>query len=526
MADRAQPVNAPALAGWLVAGLLIALSFGTLAVVALRATGPFSLSSHDLSSIRFTVVQALVSALVSTALAIPAARALARRRFWGRGLLIRLLGAPFILPMIVAVIGLVAVFGRSGLVNSGLAYLGYDPISIYGFSGVVLAHVFLNLPLATRLLLQGWSLIPSERFRLAAQLRLSPWGMFRHLEWPMLRSTLPGIALTVFLLCLTSFAVALTLGGGPRATTIELAIYQAFRFDFNLGRAASLALIQFALCGVGALLAWFVAKPAGLGVGLDRPVELRAGAGLSRTVDAAVLIPLSLFLIFPLLTLILRGLIPLLDLPTFIWLAAIRSLVVALGAAFLALLLAGMLAQLALRLERHQRRGLGGMVESAGYLSLATSPMVLGTGLFIVVFPFADPAALALFLTMGVNAVISLPFVLRALLPALREVVANYDRLRLSLGMSERAFTRLVVLPRLRHPIGFSLGLSAALSMGDLGVVALFADPNSATLPLALYRLMAAYKMEAASGAALLLLGLSFGLFVLFDRSGGRHAEP
>ena len=50
----------------------------------------------------------------------------------------------------------------------------------------------------------------------------------------------------VFLLCMTSFAVALTLGGGPRATTLELAIYQAVRFDFDLGRAAWLALIQFA----------------------------------------------------------------------------------------------------------------------------------------------------------------------------------------------------------------------------------------------------------------------------------------
>jgi thiamine transport system permease protein len=43
----------------------------------------------------------------------------------------------------------------------------------------------------------------------------------------MLRAVLPGAVLLVFLLCMTSFAVALTLGGGPRATTVELAIYQA-----------------------------------------------------------------------------------------------------------------------------------------------------------------------------------------------------------------------------------------------------------------------------------------------------------
>ena len=47
-------------------------------------------------------------------LAVPVARALARRRFPGRGLLVTLLGAPFLLPVIVALLGLLAVFGRAG----------------------------------------------------------------------------------------------------------------------------------------------------------------------------------------------------------------------------------------------------------------------------------------------------------------------------------------------------------------------------------------------------------------------------
>ncbi len=50
----------------------------------------------------------------------PVARALARRRFRGRGLLVTLLGAPFILPVIVAVLGLIAIFGRNGALNGGL----------------------------------------------------------------------------------------------------------------------------------------------------------------------------------------------------------------------------------------------------------------------------------------------------------------------------------------------------------------------------------------------------------------------
>ncbi len=69
----------------------------------------------------------------------------------------------------------------------------------------------------------------------------------------MLRRCAPGAMVAVFLICLTSFAVALTLGGGPRATTVELAIFQAIRFEFDLGRAALLAALQFALCGAAVL---------------------------------------------------------------------------------------------------------------------------------------------------------------------------------------------------------------------------------------------------------------------------------
>jgi thiamine transport system permease protein len=95
------------------------------------------------------------------------ARALARRRFPGRGLLITLLGAPFILPVIVAVMG----FWRLRPQRAGecRAWQAAGPAGgvIYGWQGVILAHVFFNLPLAVRMILQGWQAIPAERFRLA-----------------------------------------------------------------------------------------------------------------------------------------------------------------------------------------------------------------------------------------------------------------------------------------------------------------------------------------------------------------------
>ncbi|MGD9863950.1 MAG: thiamine/thiamine pyrophosphate ABC transporter permease ThiP [Pseudodonghicola sp.] len=518
MARRAQPISAgPGIAAALGVAALI---LGALAAVVWRAETGAGLGRGDWLAVRFTLLQAALSAGLSVALAVPVARALARRRFPGRRALIALMGAPFILPVIVAVLGLLAVFGRAGWVSQALGVFGLAPLRIYGLHGVVLAHVFFNLPLATRLILQGWQEIPGERFRLAAQLGAGPGAIWRLLERPMLVRTVPGALAVIFAICLTSFAVALTLGGGPRATTVELAIYQAFRFDFDLGRAAALSVIQIALTGLAAALALRAAVGEGFGAGLDRAVQRWDATGpWLRAQDVGAIGLAALFLLLPLAAIALAGLPGLAGLPASVWRAALNSILIAgLSTAVLLLLAVPMAASIAMA-----RRP--AWIEAAGLLGMAVSPLVIGTGLFIAIYPVADPFALALPVTALVNAVMALPFALRILVPRARAVISDYGRLGLSLNMGGGPFLRLVLLPRLRPQIGFAAGLAAALSMGDLGVIALFADPEVATLPLQIYRLMGAYRLEAASGAALLLLALSLAVFWLFDRGGRRHAE-
>ncbi|MGR3433901.1 MAG: thiamine/thiamine pyrophosphate ABC transporter permease ThiP [Shimia sp.] len=458
---------------------------------------------------RFTVVQATVSALLSCLLALPVARALARRRFPGRGLVIALLGAPFILPVIVAILGLIAVFGAQGIVARGLGLLGLPAPGIYGAHGVVLAHVFFNLPLATRLVLQGWLSLPAERFRLAAALGTGRRGYWRIIEVPMLREVLPGAFLVIFLLCLTSFAVALTLGGGPAATTIELAIYEAFRFDVDLGRASTLGLLQVGLCAMIAAASLAVTVPQAAQGGLDAVVRRWDGG---RIADAVAIGAASIFLLAPLAVLAARGVPMLPALPAGVWRAALTSVWVALVSTGATLVLA-----LALM------RAAGWLGDGLSALILATSPLVMGTGLFLILLPVANPVGLALPITVAVNAALALPFALRVMGPAWRATEATYGPLADSLGMRGWARWRWLVLPRLRRPMGFAAGLAAALSMGDLGVIALF-SPERATLPLEMFRHMGAYRMEQAAGAALLLMALSLALFWAFDRGGRADA--
>lgn len=504
MARRAQPLGWP---GAVAAALILALIVGPLVAVVWRAGGVSGFGPAGWAAVRFTLWQAAASAVLSVALAIPVARALARRVFPGRALLITILGAPFILPVIVAVFGLLAVFGRAGLLNQALATLGLERVTIYGPWGVVLAHVFLNLPLAVRILLQGWQAIPSERFRLAALLG-APVG--RLLELPMLRRLVPGALALVFLICITSFAVALILGGGPRATTVELAIYQAVRLDYDLDRAATLALMQVALSAAVAAFALLVYVPDAMGAGLDRPP--RRWERRWRLLDGAWIGAAALFLLLPMALVVVEGVSGLWKLPPGSWEAAARSLAVAAVSTTLCMTLA-----LALAVSG----GRWAMV--IGTLPVAASALVLGTGLYLILFPRFAPQTLALPVTTLMNALFALPFALRIVAPAVEQSEAQFGRLADLLGLRGIGRLRLLTLPRARPALGFAAGLAAALSMGDLGVIALFAGQETETLPLNMVRLRGSYRTEAAEGAALLLLALSLGLFALFDRWGRRR---
>lgn len=514
-----RPLQVSRTTGIGAAAFVVVPILAALIAVLMQAEFSSGLGPADGAALRFTVVQSILSSLFSCLLAIPIARALARRRFVGRGLLVTLLGAPFILPVIVAVLGLLAVFGRSGWLNVALGQIGLSAVSIYGLQGVVLAHVFFNMPLATRLLLQAWQTIPAERFRLAAQLNLTPWAVFRSLEWPMLRQIIPGTAALIFVICLTSFAVALTLGGGPRATTIELAIYQAFRFDFDLNRAALLSLVQLGLAGGAAGLALWTLPAVAMGGGQDRPRRRwDARGGVQRVVDICAIACGAAFLLLPLGAVVLRGVAGLSQVPASVWRAAGVSVVVAFCSICVLLLLALPLAGWIASAKR-------GSVEAVGLFGLSASPLMIGTGWFILINPVADPFALALPVTALVNALMALPFALRILVPPLRDIVQVYGKLSQTLGLVGWSLWRWLVLPRLRAQIGFAAGLTGALSMGDLGVIALFADADRATLPLQMYRLMGSYRMEAAAGAALVLLALSLGIFWAFDKGGRWHAD-
>ncbi len=485
-----------------ILALLVLLPMAGLVAVGSFGADPAELAFWQSKYIRrvlvFSLWQALLSSFLSVVLALLVARALAHRGdFMLRNLLLKFFGLPLVVPSVVAVMGIVSVYGSGGWIPLGS--------KLYGLNGILLAHLFFNLPLAVRLLLPVWQSIPAQQWQMGEQLGFTGWQQWRFLEWPALRESLPGVALLVFMLCLTSFAVVLTLGGGPRSTTLEVAIYQSLRYDFDPPRAVVLALLQLSLC---ALVAWISSRFQRLPA-----VEITLSNATLRTsgqlLNTSIIVIAAVFVGMPLLAMMIDAVNgPLLQVLSNIklWQSAAFTLLIGLSAATLSVFAGWLLLTTSTDLSLLGQPRKAGWIELAGSIVYVVPPLVIGTGLFVLISPWFDVFEWAVPIVILINAMMGLPFVIRSLGPSMRQGKMRYHRLCQSLSLTSWNRFRVVDWPLLRKPAGLSAALVAALAMGDLGVIALFGTPDTTTLPLLLYHQLSAYLIPQAAVTAAFLL--------------------
>nr|WP_073579765.1 thiamine/thiamine pyrophosphate ABC transporter permease [Vibrio quintilis] len=478
----------------------------------------------------FSFYQAGLSTLLSVIPALPVAVALNRRQFPGRQLLLKLFSVTLVMPVLVGVFGLLAIYGHSGLAAKIYQFSGLEfSFSVYGLNGILLAHVFFNLPYASRLFLHVLDMIPPQHDQLALHLGMGAWSRFRLIEWPRLRQQLPHIAGLVFMLCFTSFATVMALGGGPQATTIELGIYQAIKFDFDLQSGAVLAIWQVLLCST---LSYGVQR-------MSRTIPVRTSGSFSRefvfrdSLSSRLWdwswITLCLLLVLPPLVMVcLSGLNAHLSGVLFslsFWSAVKDSVCVAFIAAGLSVIagICVLMSSRAWRLRGSLRSA--DLLETSGMMILVTPGIVLSTGLFLLLRTFTDAFHFAFGVVVLVNAMMALPYVIKTLHQPMWTMARQYNLLCASLGMNGWRRFLIVEWRAIRKPVVHAFVISFLVSMGDLSAIALFGSQDFKTLPLYLYQLMGSYQMEAAAVVALFLLLMSVGCFwgaeKLF-RTGGK----
>lgn len=477
--------------------------------------------------IYFSFFQAILSAILSILFGFLFARAFFYQQFKGKHLVLKLFSLTFVLPALVAIFGLMGIYGHSGWVAQIIQYVGLNlEWDFYGLSGILIAHLFFNIPLASRMFLQSLQNIPHQQRQLAAQLNIRGWHFIHLIEFPYLKQQLLPTLILIFMLCFTSFTIVLTLGGGPKYTTLEVAIYQAIFFDFDLTKAALFALLQFVFCFILFTSASIFSKAPDTTLHNQNLWLDKQSKGTKIWQQCLILLTLG-FISLPLLNTIITALTSGALFSSWqnpqLWKALGYSLTLAPSSATLAIISAMALLYLSRRLTWLQQRLLANSLLNIGMIILAIPTLVLALGLFLLLREI-DFNTLDLFIIVMVcNALAALPFVIRVLSVPMNNNMQYYEKLCQSLGIHGWQRLRIIEWHTLKSPMQYAFALACTLSLGDFTAIALFGNQDFTSLPQLLYQQLASYQIPAASVTALLLLLFCAFIFYLVEDLDDKH---
>lgn len=458
----------------------------------------------------FTTWQAAVSTVLTLVAGLPLAWATSRVAYRGRSLARALLVVPFVLPTIVVASAFVALL---------------PPSLERGVLPILAAHVFFNVAVVVWIVGGYWARLDGRIWDAASALGAGPLRRFRAVTLPILLPALASAASLVFLFCFTSFGVIVVLGGPGRAT-LEAEIYYAAARAFDLQTAAVLSLVQLAAVGVLVVVATRLERRTGTALSWSRG-SASPPRGAARVALPLVLAGGGLLVLAPLGALVLRsaasGLEPyrrlFAETPALLvppWHAVGWSLAYALAGAALALALGLWVALLV------ARRG-ATWLDLAVMLPLGASAVMLGFG-FLIAFD-APPLELrrSWWLVPVAQALVATPFVVRALLPALRAVDTRLREAAAVLGASPSRIWREIDLPLTLRALAGAAGLAFAVCLGEFGATVFLARAERPTLPVAIFRFLGrpgAENQELAAALAVVLMAMAAAAMLVAERAG------
>jgi len=450
----------------------------------------------------FSAWQAALSTLLTLAAGVPAAYVFARYRWRGKTLLRALATVPFVLPTVVVASAFAALLGDNGVVTIMLqSVLGRSLPGLQGtLALILLAHVFYNYTVVLRIVGGFWANLDPRIEEAARVLGAGRGRVWWEVTLPLLMPALGAAALLIFLFTFTAFGTILILGG-PRFATIEVEIYRQTVNYFNLPVAAALSLLQMActllltmvytrvqersarplelqpgsiterpvrswrtrlLLGtvVVGMLALLVAPPAALAwrsIALDGSVSLRYYSLLSQNLRNS-------YFFVPPLTAIRNSLL-------FAGTTTVLSLGIGVPAAYLLT----------------QRLRLRALLDPLFVLPLGTSAVTLGFGYILALDrPPLNLRTSPLLIPLA-HTMVAFPFVVRAVLPALRSLNPRLREAAAVQGAGPLQVLREVDAPIVGRAVLVAAVFAFTVSMGEFGATLLINLPDWPTMPVLVY---------------------------------------
>lgn len=228
---------------------IVVIAFLTLPLVAIfLRTSPATLIGRlgdpvARDAIVVTVFANLVAQVLVLVIGTPAAYLIATRRFRGRALAMTLMDLPLVLPPAVAGIGLIAAFGRRGLLGGVLHDAGISVTLTQ--AAVVMAVAYVSSPFYLRQAVAAFESVDPALVEASQTLGASAARTFRRVVIPLAARGLGAGAVLAFARGMGEFGATIMFAGSLQGVTqtLPLAIYAQLANDFDLALALGAVLV-------------------------------------------------------------------------------------------------------------------------------------------------------------------------------------------------------------------------------------------------------------------------------------------
>ncbi len=454
----------------------------------------------------WSFMQAAITCVAALLMGLPVAWVLARFEFWGRLLVLRLLMLPFVVPTLVAALGMLALWGPRGIISS---WWGVDLQDTPWL--LLLGNLFFNLCLVVRAGVDALSQVSARRVDAARSLGAAPWRAFWRVEWPTIMPWLASSLCLVFLYCFAGFGLALVLGG-QRYATIEVEIYTLVAHELKLAEASALALWMLLLTGAVAIAYAYMEKRLAMPA-RPEPMALVRPQGQQWWAVVAALAVLGIFCAAPLLAIVWRAA----SAGTQVWAQAADAQTLAALWNTLRFTAMALLAATALGVCHAMAAQASLLWRAAAFLPFVVSPITVAFGLLLLYPQWSA----SLGLLLAAYAVLAYPFVTKSMTAGLDSLPTHLAYAARTLGASPlRTFWR-VTLPLVSPALRRGMAFAAATALGEFAVTLFLSRPEWATLTTLIYQRLGrpgAINMDVALVLACFLMALALLAFYVIER--------
>ena len=513
--------------------LILTLSFFSLIII-LPFIGIFSKLNFDFYSllvfinnkyilkiIYFTFYQAFFSAVLSCLIAIPFALALNRHKNLKIiRYLVSICGFSFVIPSILIVYAVIKLFGINGFYNNYFNFYELFGInSVYGLKAILIAHILLNAPFATRLFFQNLDNIPNKYYEISSSLNLTFFGNIIKLEIPIIKQNLFSVFSIIFSLCFLSFAIVMVLGGSPLNSTIEVAIYQFALFELNFNKAIFLSFIQIFICSIFIFIGFNKMKGSKyFEINDNTYTHPYKNYKFIKLIDYILILILSLFLFSPIVFIIFNffynGFIENILFTNEFFNALFNSLVISIMTGLIVSIL-GLLITILL-IENYKNI----IIQQSLFLLtssiLVISPVIFSLGYFIILGEYRYNNFFNFFVIILINSIFLIPFSILILFNNLKNIYLTYEDFQKTFRIKSLDYY-LIIFSLIKNNLLYVFAFSSVITFGDFTIISFFKNQNFETLPSLLFKLISAYRFNEASFVAGFILVLSLIIYFFID---------